>query len=62
MFGLSGSQEALILFAVVVGVLVFYKGQGIDIGSFDPISLGSSNPGSSTGANDSGQVSTGDVP
>ena len=31
MFGLTGSQEALVVFAVVVGVLAFYKGQGIDI-------------------------------
>ena len=31
---MNGSQEALLIFAVLVGVLVYVKGQGIDIPFF----------------------------
>jgi hypothetical protein len=49
----SASREALILFAVVVGILVYVKGQEIDIPYV---------PGGTATANGLGPISTGDQP
>jgi|HubBroStandDraft_6_1064221.scaffolds.fasta_scaffold1402359_1 hypothetical protein len=59
---MTSGQQALILFAIVVGVVVYWKGNEVDIPFFNGGSATASAGGASAGVNDSNTVQPGLTP